>query len=159
MQNFLYCDGNSETGKGSVTTGYPEYCTAPNNSGGTGWWGANAVTGIAFHMKPGNAQPSGNGKTGTGYNGFAVEDEMTAEYNAAVKILQPNELGKPFLNGEGGYSGNSKGSAWIGDDNGQSADISQNADYQASFTARNLAIMWSSAFRTSSGTSSTAATS
>jgi hypothetical protein len=156
-QNFLYCDGASLVGSGNVTTGFPEYCSAPNTgSYTTGWYGAGAVAAINFHMKPGNATPAGTGKLGSGFNGFAVEDEMGAEYCAVIGfgngsvcnastwsylpgILKTKELGKPFYNGEAGYSGR----GWNGSPKGQSADLVANFDYQASFTSRYLLWMWS----------------
>ncbi len=137
MQNFLYCDGASEVGSGSVTTGSPEYC---NTSGD----GAAAIGAINFHMKPGNTITSGQ-------NGFEVEKEMLNEYCEVVGkgvtacsntgdtgILQTAELDKPFYNGEGGYSG----SGWSGPTGGLSTNLSNSPDYQASFTLRYLLTMW-----------------
>lgn len=147
-QNFLYCSGSSFQG-GKVKTTAPEECNTASD-------GAAAVDVINFHMKPGNALAK---PTGDGLNGFNVEAEMTNEYCAVVGktvsqcstlpylgVLGSNELIKLFTNGEAGYSG-AEPSGWTGNDSGQSLDISNNPDYQASFASRYMLIQFALGIR------------
>lgn len=122
IQDLLYCSVSG------TTTGAPNWCNTTNDE-------SYDLDIMNWHMKPANES-----------DGWYAEDEMSTEYCAVVGgcdgqtgILQPNEVDKPFWNGEAGYRGNSAG--WTGA-NG-ALDITDNPDMQASFIARYALTQWS----------------
>ncbi len=122
VQNFLYCTDTS--------------LPLPNcNWNGGANWGSSSVDVINFHMKPGNER-------GTCCSWTDPEIEMQNEYNSATSFLTSTDKGKPFWNGESGYSGASP-CGWTPNATTGDTDLNSEPVEQAAFTARYMLMQWS----------------